>query len=185
MRLSLPNLITIARILIVPVVIFLINSGQMSYAFVLFILAGLSDGVDGFIAKRFDQATKLGAYLDPVADKILLVSIYLTLGQLGHLPGWLVILVVSRDLLIVGAFLLAWIMGLNIKVAPLMVSKANTTAQIMLAGLILANLGYDLHLSVITSICLYAVVVLTVLSGIAYLVEWMRDMVRFEDGNHH
>jgi len=181
---SLPNIITIIRILIVPVIILLINSGQMSYAFILFILAGLSDGIDGFIAKRFNQATKLGAYLDPVADKILLVSIYVALGQLGHLPMWLVILVVSRDLLIIGAFLLAWIMGFNIKVAPLMVSKANTTAQIVLAGLILADLGYDLNLSVITSITLYGVAVLTILSGTAYLVEWMRDMARFEDGRN-
>jgi len=156
----------------------------MSYAFILFILAGLSDGIDGFIAKRFDQATKLGAYLDPVADKILLVSIYVALGQLGHLPMWLVILVVSRDLLIIGAFLLAWIMGFNIKVAPLMVSKANTTAQIVLAGLILADLGYDLNLSVITTITLYGVAVLTILSGTAYLIEWMRDMARFEDGRN-
>lgn len=179
---SLPNLITIARILIVPLIILLINSEQMSYAFILFILAGLSDGVDGFIAKHFNQATELGAYLDPVADKILLVSIYVTLGQLGHLPMWLVILVVSRDLLIIGAFLLAWIMGLNIKVAPLMVSKANTTVQIILAGLVLANLGFHLNLTVITDICLYTVAVLTVLSGAAYLIEWMRDMARFEDG---
>ncbi len=182
---SFPNLITIARILIVPVIIWLINTGQMSYAFILFIAAGLSDGVDGFIAKHFNQATKLGAYLDPVADKILLVSIYVALGQLGHLPGWLVILVVSRDLLIIGAFVLAWIMGLNIKVAPLMVSKANTTAQIILAGLILANLGYDLKLSVITDIFLYSVVALTILSGAAYLMEWIRDMARFEDGKKH
>ena len=182
---SLPNLITIARILIVPVIILLINSGQMSYAFILFIAAGLSDGIDGFIAKHFNQATQLGAYLDPVADKILLVSIYVALGQLGHLPEWLVVLVVSRDLLIIGAFLLAWIMGLDIKVAPLMVSKANTTVQIILAGLILANLGFDLNLSVITDISLYAVAVLTVLSGVAYLIEWMRDMARFEDGGKH
>ncbi len=182
---SLPNLITIARILIVPVIILLINSNQMSYAFVLFIAAGLSDGVDGFIAKHFNQATQLGAYLDPVADKILLVAIYVALGQLGHLPAWLVILVVTRDLLIVGAFLLAWIMGLNIQVAPLMVSKANTTAQIILAGLVLANLGYDLNLSAITAICLYVVAVLTILSGLAYLIEWVRDMARFEDGSNH
>lgn len=182
---SLPNLITIARILFVPVIILLINSGQMSYAFALFVIAGLSDGVDGFIAKRFDQATTLGAYLDPIADKILLVSIYVALGQLGHLPGWLVVLVVSRDLLIIGAFFLAWIMGLNIKVAPLMVSKANTTVQIVLAGLVLANLGYDLNLSVIINIGLYVVAGFTVLSGIAYLIEWMRDMARFEEGREN
>jgi len=180
--LSLPNFITIARILLVPVVVMMINAGYMSYAFVLFIIAGISDGVDGFIAKRFNQVTELGAYLDPVADKILLVSIYVALGQLDHLPGWLVIFVVSRDLLIIGAVMLAWFMGMNVKIAPLMVSKANTTMQIILAGLVLANLGFDLHLSVINDICMYIVAVLTFLSGTAYLIEWMRDMARFEDG---
>lgn len=179
---SLPNLITIFRILLVPVIVLLIISQQMSYAFVLFVVAGLSDGVDGFIAKHFDQVTELGAYLDPLADKALLVSIYVVLGQIHHLPGWLVVLVVSRDILIVGALLLAKVMGTAIKIAPLMVSKINTTVQIILAGLVLANLGFDLNLSDIIDLSIYLVAGLTVLSGAAYLIEWVRDMARYEDG---
>lgn len=179
---SLPNLITIARILLVPIIVLLIMSKHMDFAFALFVVAGLSDGIDGFIAKRFDQVTVLGAYLDPIADKTLLVAIYVTLGFSHQLPGWLVILVVTRDVLIVGAILLGWVMGANIKIAPLMVSKINTTAQIILAGLVLANLGYDLNLSGIIDLSLYAVVISTIVSGAAYLIEWVNDMARFEDG---
>ena len=180
---SLPNLITIARILLVPVIVLLIISQHLNYAFILFVVAGLSDGIDGFIAKRFELVTVLGSYLDPLADKILLVAIYVTLGFSHHLPAWLVILVVSRDALIIGALLLSWLMGARIKIAPLMVSKINTTAQIILAGLVLANLGYNLNLSGIIDLSLYVVVVSTIVSGVAYLIEWMKDMARFEDGN--
>ncbi len=104
---NLPNLITIARILMVPLTVWLIITGRHELAFFVFILAGISDGVDGFIAKRFDMRTTLGAYLDPLADKLLLMSIYVTLGILDQLPAWLAILVVSRDLLIVGGVVLA------------------------------------------------------------------------------
>ncbi len=100
--LSIPNLITLARILLVPVVVWAIASNQMLFAFLLFAAAGVSDAVDGFLAKRFGMASELGRYLDPLADKVLIVSIYVSLGIVERLPRWLVILVVSRDLLIVG-----------------------------------------------------------------------------------
>ena len=87
---SLPNLITIGRILLVPLTIWLIVSGEYLLAFLAFIIAGISDGVDGFIAKRYDLKTQLGAYLDPLADKLLLVSIYVSLGLLHVMPAWLV-----------------------------------------------------------------------------------------------
>ena len=94
---SIPNLITLGRILLVPIVVWAIWSGAMWAAFVLFLAAGVSDAVDGYLAKRFGMTTVLGAYLDPLADKALIVSIYVTLGIIGKIPGWLVILVVSRD----------------------------------------------------------------------------------------
>jgi CDP-alcohol phosphatidyltransferase len=96
-RLSIPNLITLARILLVPVVIWAITSGEMRIAFLLFFAAGVSDAVDGFLAKRFGMQTELGAYLDPLADKAMIVSIYVALGIANVIPRWLVILVVSRD----------------------------------------------------------------------------------------
>ena len=107
--LSIPNLITLARILLVPVMVWAIASGEMRIAFVLFLVAGVSDAVDGFLAKRFNMATELGAYLDPLADKAMLVSIYVALGIVGAIPRWLVILVVSRDIMIVSAVILSWL----------------------------------------------------------------------------
>ena len=140
---NIPNLITLGRILLVPVVVWAIASGAMWIAFVLFLAAGVSDAVDGFLAKRFDMTTELGAYLDPLADKALIVSIYLTLGINGLIPRWLVILVVSRDILIVGGIMLSWLVGNPLKIKPLLVSKLNTVAQIVFACVVLGSLGFN------------------------------------------
>jgi hypothetical protein len=121
---NIPNALTLARIILVPLIVWLIITHEMAAAFVLFVLAGLSDAADGYLAKRFGWHTELGAYLDPIADKVLLVSIYLTLGFTNHLPVWLVIAVVSRDILIIGAFILSWILSRPVTVSPLLVSKA-------------------------------------------------------------
>ncbi len=90
-----------------PIVFWLLLQGQTQMAFVLFVIAGISDGVDGFLAKRYGWTTELGAYLDPLADKLLIVSIFVALGVKGALPSWLVIAVVSRDILIVTGVVLA------------------------------------------------------------------------------
>ena len=110
-RLNLPNLITLGRVILVPVVFWLLITGQTEVAFVAFIIAGISDAVDGYLAKTFGWKTELGAYLDPLADKLLIVSIFLALGVDGKLPLWLVIAVVSRDILIVIAVMLSWLLG--------------------------------------------------------------------------
>ena len=108
---NIPNSLTLVRIVLVPLVVWLIITHEMLAAFLLFLLAGLSDAADGFLAKRYGWDTELGAYLDPIADKALLVSIYVTLGLAGQLPAWLVIAVVSRDILIVGAVVLSWMLS--------------------------------------------------------------------------
>ncbi len=174
--LSIPNLITLGRILLVPVVVWAIASGAMWIAFVLFVAAGISDAVDGFLAKRFHMTTELGAYLDPLADKALIVSIYLTLGINGELPGWLVILVVSRDILIVGGILLAWLVGNPLKIKPLLVSKLNTVAQIVFACVVLASLGFHIEVPTLTKVLMGLVAALTLLSVAAYVAEWVRHM---------
>ncbi|MCX8231985.1 MAG: CDP-alcohol phosphatidyltransferase family protein, partial [Alphaproteobacteria bacterium] len=104
----LPNIISLARILMVPVVVWLVVIGELGGAFWVFIAAVISDAVDGFIAKRFDAVTEVGIYLDPVADKALLVSIFVALGAAGLVSLWLVILVVSREVLIVGGILFSF-----------------------------------------------------------------------------
>ena len=118
----LPNLITIGRLILVPVIIFLIGAQQFEAAFWVFVAAGISDGVDGFIAKRFGYVTTLGTYLDPFADKARLVSIFVSLGMQEVMPNWLVIVVVSRDILIVGAVLMSWLIGFAVTMRPLMIS---------------------------------------------------------------
>jgi cardiolipin synthase (CMP-forming) len=174
--LSIPNLITLGRILLVPVVVWAIASGAMWIAFLLFVAAGVSDAVDGFLAKRFRMTTELGAYLDPLADKALIVSIYLTLGINNMIPGWLVILVVSRDIMIIGAVMLSWLVGTPLKVKPLLVSKLNTVAQIVFACVVLGTLGFDYKLPILTLVLMGLVAALTLLSVAAYVAEWVRHM---------
>jgi cardiolipin synthase len=174
--LSIPNLITLGRILLVPIVVWAISSGTMWIAFVLFVVAGVSDAVDGYLAKRFGMTTELGRYLDPLADKALIVSIYLALGINDLIPRWLVILVVSRDILIVGGIMLSWVIGNPLKIRPLLVSKLNTVAQIVFACVVLGTLGFDIKADMLTLGLMILVASLTLLSVAAYVAEWMRHM---------
>lgn len=173
---TVPNFITIARLIGVPLIVWLMIADRFVEATILFVIAGLSDGVDGFIAKRFDAASQLGAYLDPVADKALLVSVFCTLGFKGALPAWLIVLVVSRDLFIIGGMLLAYVLTNPMEVKPLLVSKINTVAQLVLIVFVLAErIGVDLHDFLLKTTVL-AVAALTVASAGAYVVEWVRHM---------
>ena len=177
---NIPNALTLARIILVPLIVWLIITHEMAAAFVLFLLAGLSDAVDGYLAKRFGWHTELGAYLDPIADKALLVSIYVTLGFANHLPVWLVIAVVSRDILIIGAFILSWILSRPVTVHPLLVSKANTLAQLVLASLVLAELGLGLRLEPFVAVCIWVTGALIILSAAAYFWVWLKHMASYE-----
>ncbi len=171
-----PNVITLARLFAVPVVVWAIATGESGIAFALFVAAGISDAVDGYLAKRFHLETELGAYLDPIADKALLVSIYVALAIAGELPVWVTTLVVARDLLIVGAVMLAVVLGRPVRVRPIAISKANTLVQIVLAAVVLAANAFGWTLAWPTLILMLAVAGLTVTSAGAYLVEWMAHM---------
>lgn len=173
---TIPNYITIFRFLLVPLVLYSIFAGHMVWALAGFLLAGVSDGVDGYIARRFNQRSELGAYLDPIADKLLLVTIFGVFGYLGQLPLWLVYLVISRDAMIVGAVVLSTIMGNPVKMHPLMVSKVNTTTQIVLAAFVLADLAFTLNYAWFQEYMVWLVALLTGASAAAYLVSWMRHM---------
>ena len=179
---SIPNFITIGRILLVPFVVWAIGSGQMLIAFVLFGIAGISDGVDGFLAKRFGMTSELGAFLDPLADKALLVSIYVALGIADALPRWLVILVVSRDILIIGGVMLAWFVDRPMTMRPHFVSKLNTAAQIVLAGLVLGLLGLQMQVDWLVDALMALVGALTLLSAALYVAEWIRHMGLLDPG---
>src|SRR4051812_40933666 len=148
----------------------------MKIAFVLFLAAGISDAVDGFLAKRFGMTTELGAYLDPLADKAMLVSVYVALGISEAIPNWLVILVVSRDIMIVGAVILSWLVDRPVQLKPLLVSKLNTVAQILLACLVLGALAFRIDAAVAVFALIALVAALTLLSVVFYVAEWVRHM---------
>ncbi len=171
---TLPNLITLARLFAVPLAVWLILQREMDLAFWLFVAAGISDAVDGFIAKRFDARSQVGAVLDPVADKALLVSVYVTLGATGFLPSWLVILVVFRDVLIVGGVLTLYVLGQEPAIRPLFVSKANTAMQILLAAAVLLNAAYGVPAAGVVAVLLWITAATTFASGAAYVARWVR-----------
>ena len=180
---SIPNLITLGRILLVPIVVWAIAAGRLQLAFLLFLAAAISDGVDGFLAKRFGMQTELGAYLDPLADKILIVSIYVTLGITGVIPLWIVILVASRDFMIIGAIILSWLVDMPVAIKPHTVSRLNTGVQIMYACLVLASHGYQLSAEPLLTLVMVLVAILTSLSVALYLAQWVRHINSAEAGS--
>ncbi|MFG1300688.1 CDP-alcohol phosphatidyltransferase family protein [Xanthobacter sp. V3C-3] len=175
---SLPNILTLLRILLVPAVVWAIASGEYALAFWLFLAAGVSDALDGFIAKRFNMQTELGAYLDPVADKALLVSIYVSLAVAEMIPRWVAIAVVSRDVMIVGAVVLSLVMAKPVTISPLLISKVNTAVQIAFAAFVLASSGFGIAVPGLTGLGQVMVGLLTGLSAAAYLAAWTRHMAK-------
>lgn len=175
-----PNLITLARLLSVPVAVYVILLGYYAAAFWIFLIAGISDAVDGLIAKHYGVSSQVGSFLDPLADKTLLIGVYITLGSLGHISLWLVILIVFRDLLIIGGALLFQTLTHSLKMEPLFISKVNTVAQITLAGFALGRLGLDVSGGWVETLLVYAVATTTLASGAAYVVKWGLMAVNYE-----
>lgn len=171
---SIPNLISLGRLLTVPVTVWLILTHRIEAAFWLFLAAAASDAVDGQIAKRFGAMTELGAYLDPIADKALLVAVFVSLGYQGLLPLWLVIMVVFRDALIIGGVILIHTVSDSVTMRPLMISKVNTAAQLALAVIVLGLRGFGIEDGGLTAAVVYLVGATTLASGAAYVVAWMR-----------
>ena len=173
---NVPNLISLIRLLMAPTVLWLIIRDDWAAAFYIFLVASVSDAVDGFIAKRFGSVTQLGKYLDPIADKVLLVSVYLALGHSNLLPLALVILVVSRDFLIIGGALLLYTLETRFYVQPSMISKVNTFAQLLLAALAMAAAAFGFKIATTLTVMCWLTALTTVLSGTGYLIEWGRRL---------
>ncbi len=171
---TLPNAITFARLCAVPGMVWLVLNHRLDWAFWVFVAAGVSDAIDGWLARVRRSRSTLGAILDPVADKALLVSIYVTLAGIGVLPDWLAILVVFRDLLIVGGVLVLYVMGQPPRIQPLFVSKLNTALQITLAAGALLLAGYGMGDSVMIDVAIWMVAASTFASGAAYVTQAAR-----------
>jgi cardiolipin synthase (CMP-forming) len=178
---NIPNLLSFARLIAVPVAIWLMLSGEFDWAFWLFVAAGATDALDGFLAKHFGWESELGSYLDPLADKALLVSVFLVLGLTGHLPLWLTIIVIFRDLVIVAGAIVVIAMTGEFKADPMWISKLNTTLQILLAACVLAELGVGLDWDMLRPYAIAATAATTCGSGLAYTVRWTRRLAHREE----
>lgn len=168
---DIPNLISFMRILLVVPVVALILKEEFLAALFLFVIAGISDGIDGFLAKHFHWQSRLGSILDPIADKLLLVCSFVTLSWVGMIPLWLVIAVFVRDFVIViGAVSYHFLHG-NYEMAPSFVSKLNTFMQILLVTAILSLKLTEIPFQVIDWMIMITLIT-TVLSGLNYVIVW-------------
>lgn len=169
---QIPNLITLLRLVLVPPVIALILAGSYLWALILFMLAGISDGIDGFLARRYGWRTRLGGLLDPLADKALMMSSFVALAWEGFLPWWLATLVVLRDLIIIGGALAFHFLTRRLQMTPTVVSKLNTVLQILLVVGVLIDLGvHPLSPGLLQSL-VWTVTGTTLLSGGLYVWIW-------------
>jgi cardiolipin synthase len=171
---DIPNAITVFRFLLVPPVVMLLLHERFMAALVVFGVAGFSDALDGFLAKRFDWSSRLGGLMDPLADKLLLVSSFVALGWLGWIPAWLVALVILRDLVIVAGAIFYHMRIEQFEASPTMVSKLNTAAQILLVLAVMFSLGVQAIPVSWIDILQYAVLATTLWSGFDYIWIWGR-----------
>lgn len=173
---SLPNLITIGRLVLTPAIIGLVIDEKWGAAFAVFVVAGISDALDGWLAKTYHLQSDLGAVLDPLADKTLIISIYVSLAAGDNLPVWLAILIVSRDALILGGVLVAWFLARPLKIRPHFSSKITTAVQIVLAAVILAGQAFGVRIGVLEDLLIASVAALTIASASVYLWLWVQHM---------
>ena len=161
-----------------PLTVWLIVQHRLDLAFFVFAGAGISDALDGWLARRMNLRSALGAMLDPVADKALLVCTYVALAVGGILPDWLAILVVFRDVLIMGGVALLYLLDAPPRMQPLRISKWNTFAQILLAGLALLLTGFGLGMEGLLEALAWVVAGTTLLSLLAYVAQVLRQEAR-------
>ena len=172
---TVPNLITTIRIILAPVfIIYLINEQFLS-ALIVFILCVVSDGLDGMLARLFDQKSRLGTYLDPLADKILLVAAFITLSVIGYLPSWLTVLVISRDVMIMLGIFFLFFNRLEFKIKPSIVSKVTTCLQFIAVLSVLAR-DYLVFPSMFYISVYYLTALFTIISGLHYMHYWFKMM---------
>jgi cardiolipin synthase len=167
-----PNILTVMRLALVPLFIILIDENRFGEALVVFIVAGITDALDGFIAKHFECETRIGAILDPLADKALLIAAYLMLAGLEMIPFWLMIVVVSRDVIILGGCLLITLIDKMPDMSPSRLSKLNTCLQIITIVVVLMTSATWFDFSPYLGTFCYAVLLSSVLSGAFYVWQW-------------
>lgn len=169
-----PNIITVFRLLLIPPVAWAILQSHYLLAFWLFFLAGFSDGVDGFLARHYHWQSKLGAALDPIADKILMITSFYCLSWIGVIPWWLFVVVLFRDLIILaGAAAYQWVTR-SLTMEPILLGKVNTAIQILLVMFVLTYKAYGIVPLWSIDLLTVGLLISTLASGVAYVVIWTR-----------
>ena len=179
--LNLPNLITCLRVILVPVVLWCVFMDYFGFAAFLFIFAGLSDALDGVLARRWGQCTSFGSWLDPVADKIMLDSLYILLGFGGYIPFWLVFLVLGRDILIMLFVGFTMLGGFSLRASPTRLGKICTLLQIIHIAALLISLSifgfpFPYVLDIVFLFYIYLLLLIILCSGFEYFLIWFRFM---------
>lgn len=165
---NIPNILTLIRVLLIPVFVIMIINQSYKYALAVFAVAGITDGIDGLIARMTHQRTELGAYLDPIADKLLLISAYITLAIIQMIPSWLSVIVITRDVIILLGFLVLTLTNHRPKINPSLVSKVTTDFQIVTVLLSLLKHFYPAFQNLFT-VAIYGTTLFTIFSGVHYI----------------
>jgi len=171
---NIPNILTALRLAASPALVALLWRGQDYAALIVFALAGITDALDGYLAKRFHLQTRFGRYLDPAADKLLMLVSFIALAMLGNTPVWLTALVITRDLCIVVGIGLAYLWALPVRATPSLLGKASTVVQVGYVGLMLLFLTFDIDNRMVKNFAEIAVAAFTVASGLGYAQLWLR-----------
>ena len=171
----LPNAISISRIALILPILWLFVNEQFGWALALIFGAGLSDGIDGYLAKKYHWDTRLGAFLDPAGDKLLIAWSYGTLAYLGHIPVWLAFIVIFRDVVIVAGSFIYHYMVRRLEGEPTRISKLNTALEFTFLVLVIAKAGYDWPDDITITVLGASVLVTAVISGYDYVSNWIRS----------
>ena len=180
---NVPNFLTLLRILLVPLIVIFLMDGAYLKALIIFFVSGITDALDGFLARLLHQKTVLGAYLDPIADKALLVTCFLTLAIEGIIPGWLTVIVISRDVIILAGTFMLFMMSIPFEIKPILVSKATTALQIITVLLVLCLKSLPGSFDFSWLLFLYWLTALfTVVSGLQYILVGLKH---YAHGHRH
>jgi len=170
---NIPNILTLSRIIMAPVIVILLIQSCFLKALVVFVVAGITDGLDGFLARVLNKKTVLGTYLDPIADKALIISSFVTLSALGIIPSWLTVIVISRDCIILAGIFILVLMAVPFEVKPALISKVTTTLQLLTVFIALGFkslfLDIDLRFQYLDDVIYWVTALFTVASGINYI----------------
>jgi cardiolipin synthase len=172
---SIANWITLVRIVLIPLFTILLINGAFEQALFVFLAAAVSDALDGFVARMFSQKTTLGSYLDPIADKLMLSTAFITLAVLKQIPGWLTVVVISRDVIIIIGVAVLFLNQMRLDIRPSIISKMTTAFQVLVIVVVLSSVYFQWPAAAKTGI-VYLTLVLTVVSGLHYIYRGLRHL---------